>query len=251
MTNRWSAYDPGSDSPFLISRSKIDMFYECPRCFYLDRRLKVKRPSMPGFSLNSAVDALLKNEFDLLRKEQRPHELMILYKVNAVPFEHPDLPAWRDDKHTYIGASVIHKPTNLEVCGIVDDIWVKPDGELIIVDYKSTSTKDEISLEDKYKQGYKRQMELYQWIFRNKGFKVSDTGYFVYANATKDRDKFDGRLEFEMQLIPHNGDTSWIEPLLSSIKKTLDSESVPEASQNCEYCSYVQKASTVEVEANE
>src|SRR3989304_636548 len=241
MTSRWSCYDPDSTEPFLLSRSKIDMFYECPRCFYLDRRLKVKLPSMPGFSLNSAVDALLKNEFDLLRKEQRPHELMVMYKIDAVPFEHPDLGEWRDDKHAYIGASVVHEPTNLEICGIVDDIWVRPDGELIVVDYKSTSTKEEISLEDKYKQGYKRQMELYQWVFRRKGFKVSDTGYFVYANATKDRDKFDGKLEFDMQLIPHKGDTSWIEPLLLKIKNTLNSDIIPEASPNCEYCSYINK----------
>ncbi|AHB40177.1 hypothetical protein P147_WWE3C00001G0234 [candidate division WWE3 bacterium RAAC2_WWE3_1] len=200
---------------------------------------------MPGFSLNSAVDALLKNEFDLLRKEQRPHELMVMYKIDAVPFEHPDLAEWRDDKHAYIGASVVHEPTNLEICGIVDDIWVRPDGELIVVDYKSTSTKEEISLEDKYKQGYKRQMELYQWVFRRKGFKVSDTGYFVYANATKDRDKFDGKLEFDMQLIPHKGDTSWIEPLLLKIKNTLNSDIIPEASPNCEYCSYINKTAKV------
>jgi len=245
MTSRWGVYDPNTDSPFLISRSKIDMFYDCPRCFYMDRRLKVKRPSMPGFSLNSAVDTLLKNEFDLLRKEQKPHELMVLYKIDALPFNHPDLPVWRDDVHKYIGASVVHEPTNLEVCGIVDDIWVRPNGELIIVDYKSTSTKEEISLEDKYKQGYKRQMELYQWIYRKKGFTVSNTGYFVYANATKDREKFDGRLEFEMQLISHEGTDAWVEPMLLAIKQALDSEIVPQPSETCEYCNYVSKAEKV------
>lgn len=200
---------------------------------------------MPGFSLNSAVDTLLKNEFDLLRKEQKPHELMVLYKIDALPFNHPDLPVWRDDVHKYIGASVVHEPTNLEVCGIVDDIWVRPNGELIIVDYKSTSTKEEISLEDKYKQGYKRQMELYQWIYRKKGFTVSNTGYFVYANATKDREKFDGRLEFEMQLISHEGTDAWVEPMLLAIKQALDSEIVPQPSETCEYCNYVSKAEKV------
>jgi len=211
----------------------------------MDRRLSVKRPSMPGFSLNSAVDALLKNEFDLLRKDQKPHELMLMYKIDAIPYNHPDLSGWRDDAHNYVGASVLHQPTNLEVCGIVDDIWVKPNGELIIVDYKSTSTKDEISLEDKYKQGYKKQLELYQWIFRNKGFGVSNTGFFVYANATKDRDRFDGRLEFEMQLISYAGDDSWVEPKLFDIKKTLDSNEVPEPSATCEYCSYVYKVENI------
>ena len=34
-----------------------------------------------------------------------------------------------------------------------------------------------------YKAGYRRQMEMYQWIARRKGFTVSDTGYFVYVDG--------------------------------------------------------------------
>lgn len=94
-------YQKGSEKPFIISRSKIDLFLECPRCFYLDRKLGLGRPSSPGFALNSAVDALLKNEFDLLRKNGQKHELMIKYGIDAVPFNHPDLPIWRDDVNRF------------------------------------------------------------------------------------------------------------------------------------------------------
>lgn len=231
-------YQKGMARPFSISRSKIDLFWECPRCFYLDRRLGLGRPSMPGFSLNSAVDALLKNEFDLLRKNGEKHELMVKYGIDAIPFSHPDLPLWRDDVYRYVGASVLHKKTNLLICGIIDDVWINKKEELIIVDYKSTSTKEEISLEDEYKQGYKRQMEVYQWIFRQMGFKVNDIGYFVYANAGKNREKFDARLEFELQIIPYKGNTSWVEPTIVKIKECLESDQIPASSENCEYCQY-------------
>ena len=97
-------YQPGSESSFRVSRSKIDLFLECPRCFYLDRRIGLGRPSMPGFSLNSAVDQLLKNEFDLLRQNGEAHELMKRYQIDAVPFKHPDLPVWRDDHYQFVGA---------------------------------------------------------------------------------------------------------------------------------------------------
>ncbi len=193
---------------------------------------------MPGWPLNSAVDQLLKNEFDLLRKNGEAHELMKKYKIDAVPFKHPDLPIWRDDVYQYVGACVLDQPTNLEICGIIDDVWINKDKELLIVDYKATSTSKEISLEDEYKQSYKQQMEIYQWIFRKKGFKVSPTGYFVFANAGKNRPQFDGRLEFELMIIPHQGDDRWIEPTLLEIKKCLDSEQIPAAGQNCEYCEY-------------
>ncbi len=233
-------YNPASKQPFNISRSKIDMFLQCPRCLYIDRRLGLGRPSMPGWSLNSAVDTLLKNEFDLLRKKGQAHELMKQYKIDAVPFSHPDLPVWRDDVYHYVGASVIHQPTNLRICGIIDDIWQDKNKELLIVDYKATSTSKEISLEDEYKQGYKKQMEIYQWIFRQMGFKISDTGYFVFANASKNRPKFDGRLEFELSIISHKGDDSWVEPTIIDLKKTLNSDSIPPAGEKCEFCEYRQ-----------
>lgn len=228
-------YNPNSKEPFNISRSKIDMFVKCPRCFYIDRRLGIGRPSMPGWALNSAVDELLKREFDLLREKGEAHELMKQYKIDALPFPHKDLDDWRNN---FKGARYLHPKTNLLIFGAIDDVWQNKDGELIIVDYKSTSTSQEISLDDEYKQGYKRQMEIYQWIFRQNGFEVSPTGYFVYANAGKNRPKFDGRLEFKMTIIPHTGDTSWVEPTIMKIKKCLDSDEIPSAGEKCEHCEY-------------
>jgi len=235
---RQNLYNPNLKTPFRISRSKIDLFLQCPRCFYLDRRLGLGRPSMPGWALNSAVDQLLKNEFDLLREKGQAHRLMKEYGIEAIPFSHPDLPQWRDDVYHYVGASVVHRATNLEICGIVDDIWINKKKELLIVDYKSTSTNKVISLDDEYKQGYKRQMEIYQWIFRQMGFKVNDTGYFVFANAGKNRLQFDGRLEFAMSIISYQGDDSWVESTIFEIKKCLDSNKIPVSNPNCEFCRY-------------
>jgi len=239
-------YDPASPAAFRISRGKIDLFLECPRCFWLDRKMGLGRPSMPGFALNSAVDQLLKNEFDLLRKEGEKHQLMEQYGIDAVPFDHPDLPIWRDDVHKFVGASVVHQPTNLEICGIIDDVWINSQGELHIVDYKATSTSQEISLEDEYKQQYKKQMEVYQWIFRQKGFQVSNVGYFIFANAAKNRPKFDARLEFKVEIIAYEGDDSWVEPTIFEIKKCLDSEEIPSPAENCQYCRYRKLMNLVE-----
>lgn len=190
---------------------------------------------MPGWALNSAVDQLLKNEFDLLRKNGERHELMKKYKIDALPFNHSDLDKWRDN---FVGAQYLHPETNLIITGAVDDLWINKNQELIVVDYKATSTTQEISLDDEYKRGFKKQMEVYQWIFRQKGFKVCKTGYFVYANAGRNRPKFDGRLEFKLMLIPHKGDTSWVEPTIFKIKKCLESNKIPPSGKECDYCKY-------------
>jgi len=224
-----------ANKPFRLSRSKIDMFLECPKCFYLDRKLGLGRPDMPGWSLNSAVDELLKKEFDLLRKSGQTHELMKQYGIDAVPFQHPDIDKWREN---FVGMNYVHKPTNLEIFGAVDDVWINKDKELLIVDYKSTSTKEEISLESEYKQGYKKQMEIYQWLFKMNGYKVSPTGYFVFANADKNLPKFDGRLDFKMTIIEHKGNTDWIEPTIFQIHGCLNKDVIPASGEDCEFCAY-------------
>jgi len=198
---------------------------------------------MPGFSLNSAVDALLKNEFDLLRKQKKPHKLMTQYGINAIPFDHPDINKWREN---FVGKRYLHEETNLEIFGAVDDLWINPKEELLIVDYKSTSTAREISLKDEYKQGYKKQMEVYQWIFRKSGFKVNDIGYFVFANAGKNRKKFDGKLTFKLSIISHKGDDSWVEPTILDIKKCLNSNKIPDSNPDCEFCEYRKLIKNVE-----
>lgn len=231
-------FDPKSTEPYRISRSKIESYVQCPRCFYMEARLGYGRPSIPSFNLNNAVDVLLKNEFDLLRKDGLKHELMEQYGIDAVPFQHDDLNKWRGEVERFVGALYIHPETNLEINGLVDDIWVDSDGELLMVDYKSTSTDKEVTLDEDYKKSYKRQIEIYQWIFEKLGFKVSNIGYFVYANAKKNLPKFDGKLEFEMKILPHEGDTTWIDKTLSDIKKCLMSDNIPSAHPDCEYCDY-------------
>jgi hypothetical protein len=237
-------FDPKSEEPFKISRSKIDLFLECPRCFYLDRRLGISRPSGYPFSLNSAVDTLLKKEFDIHRAQHTPHPFMKAYGIDAVPFEHEKMDEWRDSLRA--GVQYLHKVTNLMVTGGVDDVWVNPEGELIIADYKATSKNGEVNLNAEWQDGYKRQMEVYQWLFRQNGFKVSDTGYFVYCNGKTDKDAFDGKLEFDVKLIPYKGDDSWIEGTLKDIKKCLMSDSIPDSSQDCDYCRYCQAVKDTE-----
>lgn len=229
-------YDPKSKEPYRISRSKIDLFVECPRCFYLDQRLGVKRPPGFPFNLNTAVDHLLKKEFDAHRLKQTAHPFMKAYKIDAVPFAHEKMDDWRDSLSK--GVMYLHEPTNLMVRGGVDDIWVNPKGELIVVDYKATSKAETPTLDADWQNGYKRQMEVYQWLLRQSGFKVNKTGYFVYCNGKKDSKAFDKKLEFDVILIPYKGDPSWIEPTLESIKKTLNNAKVPKASGNCDYCRY-------------
>jgi len=228
-------FDPNSKGSFRISRSKIDLFIECPRCFYLDRRLGVSRPPGFPFNLNSAVDFLLKKEFDVHRKASSKHPLFDTYGIDAVPFKHKDMDTWREN---FVGVQYLHKGTNFLVTGAVDDVWINPKDELHVVDYKATSKDSEVNLDADWQDGYKRQMEVYQWLLRQNGFKVSKTGYFVYANGLRDKKAFDAKLEFDIKIIPYTGSDAWIEDTLSLIKQCLLDGRIPKAKAECDYCKY-------------
>jgi CRISPR/Cas system-associated exonuclease Cas4 (RecB family) len=229
-------YDPSLSEPFKLSRSKIDLFLDCPRCFYYDRKLGVGRPPGYPFALNSAVDHLLKLEFDIHRANGTNHPLIEKYGVDARPITHDDLDKWR---HNFTGIQYLHKATNLLIFGAIDDLWQNSKGEYIVVDYKSTSKDEEITKLDKdWHEGYKRQMEVYCWLLRQNGHKVSDTGYFVYCNGKRDRKAFDGKLEFDLTLISYKGDDSWVESTIRQIHKCLNEDKIPKANPECDYCSY-------------
>lgn len=236
-------YGPNDKKPFKLSRSKIDLFLECPRCFYIDRRLGVGRPPGFPFNLNIAVDFLLKKEFDSYRTSGKRHPLIEQYGIDAKPVFLDDLDKWRQN---FTGIQFLHEPTNLLIFGAIDDLWQNSKGEYIVVDYKATSINEPITVLNKgHHRGYKRQMEIYQWLLRHNGLNVSNTGYFLYCNGRKDRDVFHKKLEFDMTLIPYDGNDDWVEDAVIESHKCLASDNLPDTANDCDYCAYRESAAKV------
>ena len=227
-------------SPRKLSRSKIDLFLECPCCFYLYQKHHIKRPSGPPFLLNTAVDHLLKQEFDYHRSRGEQHPLQKKYGVDAIPIPHQDLDQWR---HNFTGIQYLHPSTNFLIFGAIDDLWQNSQNEYIVVDYKATSKKEPAKSADQLWPSFLPQMEIYQWLLRQKGYSVSRTGYFVHCNARKDKQAFDARLEFDVTLISYQGDDGWVEQTIYQIHDCLNQSQTPNPSPRCEYCQYRQKAS--------
>lgn len=257
MGNYWrernQPYMPGQTTPFKLSRSKIELFMQCPRCFWLDTRLKIKRPSSPPFNINKTIDELFKKEFDVYRAKGEPHPLMVKFKVKAIPYQHDQLDVWREN---FTGITTLHKPTNLHLFGAVDDIWTNDAGQLIVVDYKATAKDKPVKAlgpEGGWQDMYRRQMEIYQWLLKQNGFDVSDTGYFVYATGTQDREGFNDRVDFETHVFPHHGSSDWVEPIIMKMKEVMDGD-MPEVGTAamggpCEHCEYAKARTTLTLQA--
>ena len=74
---------------------------------------------------------------------------------------------------------------------------------------------------------------------------MSDTGYFVYCNGYRDREAFDGKLEFDVTLIAYEGDDGWVEGTIEEAPACLNGDGIPTAGAECDYCAYVEAVGEV------
>ena len=203
----------------------------------MDRRLGIGQPPSLPFTLNSAVDRLLKSEFDGYRAKGERHPIMEEHGVNAVPAAHDELEDWRNN---FKGVQYHNEELNMIFFGAIDDLWLSSSGEYIVVDYKATAKKDEIAeLDQPWHESFKRQMDIYQWLLKKNGHKVSNTGYILYCNGNAYEEKFDSRIEFRMTLLPYEGDSSWVDDITVRLYECLNSGELPDTELNCDYCKYI------------
>ena len=234
-----NTYKYESGKTFKLSRSGIDSFIKCQRCFYLNKVGNIRDIGMPAFSLNSAHDELMKKELDIYREKAEAHPYMKSLKRNLIPFQHEKMEDWRNNRK---GITYHHEKTDLVITGSVDDVWIDTEtNELIIVEYKSTSTQSEIDLNDgtPWKDQYKRQIDIYQWLFKMNGFNVADDSVFLYSNGIKTSKKFNDVMKFKTYVLEYKGSTEWVEDKIFEIKEILDQKDIPNGSEECDTCSYV------------
>jgi len=236
------AFDPRHPAPYELSRSRVENYIKCKACFWLEQIHRVKPPDFPDFTINTTTDILLKRDADTVRGKSTLPIWEAHGLGHMIPFKHEHLDNWANSmqygtNETYFNA--VHEASNIKLGGGLDDVFLNTEtNQIHIVDYKSTAQgtkspekyiKKPVSLNDPWKISYKRQMDMYVWVARQKGFDVSDTGYFVYVDAQHkdikgmliDEDPAKAWMAFDTSIIPYDADTSWVEPTLLEIKEFL------------------------------
>ena len=264
-------FNPNQTAPYELGRGRIENFMKCRGCFWLQQAAGVEFPGLPGFNLNTNTDTLLKRDLDQYRGKAA-HPIFIENKLkHLIPFEHEDLEKWTQS--IQFGASeshfnTVHEQTNIKFGGGLDDVLLNTKtGELHIVDYKSTAqlARDKAKIkkldetfllpptnpkEPDYKASYRRQMDMYQWIMRRKGFAVSDIGYFVYVDGQHigkkgmidESNPNKANMEFNTAVIPYEADDSWVEKALTDAKHTLTLKTCPSHADGCENARFLADA---------
>ena len=91
-------------------------------------------------------------------------------------------------------------------------------------------------------------MDFYHWLLKKVGMDGASDSYFVYANADRYRERFDGTMHFNMLLKKYETDDSWVEQTLDKIRTTLDDDAVPSPYAECKNCNYTEQVANVNIE---
>ena len=228
-------YSCNSSRPFKLSRTKIDLFFECRRCFFFDQKFGIKRPHGTPLVLSNRIVDDFKKELNICRVEKNIHSKVKELNKNLIPISHNKLEEW---KSSFKGASFLDDSTNLLVVGIIDDIWLdRSTNKNHSVIIKSNSKKNQMSYENIW-PGYWRQLSLYSYLLSKNLLPMSSTGILVFINTPTSMGQMENRKNFNLNIFEKILDFDWIQPTIKEISKTLNKETPPESSKKCKYCNY-------------
>ena len=225
-------------STLKISRSGLKLFLDCPRCFWLDLHHKIKRPPGYPYTLSSAVDYLVKREFDVYREKGELPPVLALSGVeglkNAKLYNGENFSEWRNN---FKGVAYWDEGLNAILYGAVDDILEFSDDSLAVVDYKSSGSK-EITIYD----DYQKQMDVYNWILKQKGYETYPEAFFVFYQVKKDEDGFHNVLKFKEEIRSVKVNMEWVGGAFENAVELARQDEAPSVSGNaqkhCDHCHY-------------
>jgi hypothetical protein len=216
-----------------LSPNSLNLFLECRRCFWLEKKQGIKRPPPYPYALNMAVDVLLKQEFDSYRVKGEPHPLLLANNIQARLFSNQSLlNQWRSN---LAGIRYYDETLDATLFGAVDDILEFEGGKLAPLDYKSTGS----NVPTVYDR-FQLQMDIYTFLLEKNGFPTPRKGYLAFYIVNKG-DGFVDRLPFKKELHEIETDPSDIPKLFKDAVETLRKNAPPPASQDCKFCQWLRR----------
>ena len=212
-----------------LSPSTLNLFIECPRCFYLHIVKNIKRPQGIFPSLPSGMDKVLKEHFDRFMSQGKlPPEIKEGCKDCKLFDNIPLLETWRSN---FKGIEFLDEKNDVLLHGAVDNILVSSNDKLVVLDYKTRG----FPLKEDTHEHYQLQMDLYNFLLRKNGYSTEDYTYLLFYYPKKV--KKNGEVVFDSVLKKIDNDVSNGEDIFKKAIKVLKSKKIPK--DKCEWCGNV------------
>lgn len=223
-----------NNKPIQLSPNSLNLYLECPHCFWLEKKQGIRRPPAYPYALNQAVDTLLKQEFDSYRAKGEVHPLILSHNIPAKLFSNQDLlNQWRSN---FVGIRFYDSDLEAAIFGAVDDILEFEDGKLAPMDYKSTGSQV-ANIYDRFQL----QLDVYTYLLEKNGFLTPRKGYLAFYIVDK-KNGFNDRLPFRKELHEIETNPSDIPELFKEAVLVLKGTAPPPHSPDCKYSQWLKQA---------
>ncbi len=210
-----------------LSPNSLNLFLECPHCFWLDKKMGIKRPPPYPYALNSAVDSLLKEEFDAYRAKNIPHPLLAENNIKARLFSNQKLlNQWRNN---FAGIRYFDPQLEATIFGAVDDVLEFEGGKLAPLDYKSTGSRV-ANIYDRFQL----QLDTYTFLLEKNGFQTTRKGYLAFYIVDKEKGFID-RLPFRKEIYEIDTNPADIYEIFKDAVAVLRQQAPRPHSQDCQF----------------
>ncbi len=61
----------------------------------------------------------------------------------------------------------------------------------------------------------------------------------MYCTGRPDAEAFDAKIDFDINLIPYEGDDGWVEDAILELHTCLNQDEIPGPAAGCDYCKYI------------
>jgi CRISPR/Cas system-associated exonuclease Cas4 (RecB family) len=217
-----------------LSPNSLNLYLECPHCFWLEKNLGIKRPPAYPYALNAAVDSLLKEEFDTYRAKKLKPPLLEDSNIKANLFSNQKLlNQWRNNL-----AGIRYYDENLKATlfGAMDDVLEFENGKIAPLDYKSTGNST-----SKIYDRFQLQMDVYTYLMEKNGFQTPKKGYLAFYVVDKRRGFID-RLPFRKEILEIETNPSDVYEIFKDAVVVLREVKPPEHSRDCQFNKWMKKA---------
>lgn len=209
-----------------LSKSSLSVFKDCPRCFWLDKNQKLKRPRGIMASIMNGIDDQMKNSVESASAGNVEHPWLAGIP-GAIPFRDRAMlktfQSWRTFQ-AVVG--------DIKIWGELDDLIEFPDqGEVAPWDFKSNGS--ERDWEEYVATYYQTDGDMYHAILEAKGYKCTGKAYFTFLWPTVASGTV--VMNYHTQVI--DTDPARAIVLANRAAQCLESP-IPEQSVSCEYCTF-------------
>lgn len=207
-----------------LSPSSLNLFMECPRCFWLYINREMKRPSIPVATITTGLDRVvkeylseyrLKNILPSFLKEKISGKLMVDFPKRGW-FEYND--ARLDAK----------------LGGYLDECIQLEDGNYAVLDHKTRG-----SAPDSVHKAYQLQMDVYTFLLEANKYPTKRTAYLAYYIPKKIIANSD--FQFEVVIKEISTDPKRAQEVFSKAVEILR-KPIPSKSEDCDFCKWTSTA---------